>query len=126
MLHKKLEYYGLILVLLSSFIQFFILNKSQELTNGAVAYKIETKLDVMYSVIRSNYQSLNTNSKENYWVNPDELNGYKYAEMNQSMEKTKSQTEWFGNIVALLFLFGSLLMVLGKKVELINYNKSLK
>lgn len=116
---KKFEMWGLILVLLSSFIQFFILSKSQDITNSAVIYKLETKLDHIFMASRSNFQSLQSEpSSTMVWVNPNAFNSYRYAEQNDSMEKTKSQTEWFGYLVAGLFILGSGLIILAKKMEI--------
>ena len=116
---KKLEFWGLILVLLSSFVQFFILSKSQDITNGAIIYKIETKLDKIFMASKSNFQVLHLEPDERtMWVNPTTFNSYKYAEQNENMSRTKSQTEWFGNVVALFFVLGSFLIIWAKKLEI--------
>ncbi|WP_417761394.1 hypothetical protein [Shewanella sp.] len=116
---KKLEMWGLVLILLSSFVQFFILSKSQNLTNGAVIYKLETKLDRIFMASRSNFQTLQPEPlKTMVKVNPEAFDSYEYAEQNKSMAETKMQTELFGDVVTVLFLIGSGLIILAKKMEI--------
>ncbi|MDH1470236.1 hypothetical protein [Shewanella sp. GD03713] len=115
---KKMELWGLILILLSSFTQLFILNKSQDLTNNAVVWKIENKMDVIFSVLTSNHDILNFGVPENPKTAGELFTNYKYAEMNKSMETTQNQTKFIGLFVSVLFVLGSFLLVLAKYIEL--------
>ncbi len=116
---KKIEMWGLILVLLSSFVQFFILTKSQDITSGAVNLKLETKLDLIFLASRSNFQTLQPEPSNAYIkVNPEIFNNYRYVGQDSRMETTKTQTEWFRYIVGALFLIGSGLIIVAKKMEI--------
>ena len=119
MLHKKLEIYGLILVLSSSFIQFFLLNKSQDTAKNAVIYKLEKKIDLIYSAARSNYEVLTPDKSLPIFVfNKKAFNTYEYAGDNGYLENTTYYTDLFGKVVAILFILGSTLIVFGKYAEI--------
>ncbi|CAH1557923.1 hypothetical protein [Vibrio rotiferianus] len=117
---KEYEFWGLILVLLSSFVQFFVLNESQDLTDSAVTYKLEKKLDDIFRASRSNFQALHPDEPQTLvWVNPDVFDEYEYAQDNNRLEHTKAQTDWLGKVVGVLFLIGSGLIIWAKRLELV-------
>jgi hypothetical protein len=115
-----MEIYGLILILFSSFTQLFLLNKSQSITSNAVVWKIESNMDVMYSMLKSNHDVLNFGPPKNPQTAGEVFTRYKYAEMNNNMQKTQNQTKYIGIFVAILFVAGSLLIIFAKSIELIN------
>ena len=51
--HKKMEITGITIVLLSTFIQLFILPKTQSITDNATRHKIENKLDIIYRITQN-------------------------------------------------------------------------
>ena len=119
MLSKKLEFWGLSLILASSFIHVFLLTPSRELTDEAVRWKLERKIDLIYSATRSNYQKLHPDVLGSvYTFDPKMLNNYTYANQNKEFGVTKGQTTLFGWIVAGFFLIGSGLVLSGKYLEI--------
>jgi len=114
---KIFEFWGILLILASSFIQIFLLSPSQDLTNEAVIWKIEEKLDLIFMAATLNYHKLHP--EENHsWNNPDQLDTYKYVEMNKDLQTTKKQTTTLQWVVGSIFLIGSLLLLIGKFMEI--------
>ena len=115
---KKIEIIGLTLILISFFIQTFVFLPSKNITDDSIRYKIETKLDTIYSITRANYQKLNPNIKEPiFWVNPKEISNDAYAGQDDSLEDTLAQTKWLNSIVAFVFIIGSILLIIAKRIE---------
>lgn len=114
---KKTEFWGLALILASSFLQLFLLLPSQSVTTDAVIYKIETKLDLIFAASRSNTRALYP--KESITIdNPEQLKNYLFAEQNDHLNSTKSDTTLAQYGVALCFFAGSGLILLGKHQEI--------
>ena len=106
---EMMELAGRILILLSVFIKFFVLTPSRDITNDAVRYKIENKIDIVYSIVRDNYQKLHPEVKEPYFkANPELFGNYKYAEQDSEFMSTAKQTRAFHILVEIIFILGSL------------------
>lgn len=115
---KMMELAGLFLILLSFFIQVFILTPSQNITNDAVRYKIEQKIDILYNIVRDNYQKLHPEVKEPYFIaNPKSFDNFKYAEQDSEIMHTAKQTKSFHILVAIIFIIGSLALICAKCFE---------
>ena len=121
---KTLEITGLFLVLLAFFVQSFILVPMEDLLNESEQYVTEEKIDIIYSIVRHNYSKL---SKEkiggHWWSNPKYHDEYKYAGDKKSTKSINSQTKTARYVFAFIFIIGSVLMLIGKVIEL-NYLKS--
>ena len=114
----QLEILGLLFVLVSFFFQSFFFEQLSSLQNEAVQYKLERKIDMIFSIVKDNYSELNPNEKgAQFWSNPDSHNQYKYAEDNKLLENVKNQTNWAKVILSSLFAFGSILIITGKYLE---------
>jgi hypothetical protein len=118
---KKLEYYGLIFILASTFFQLFLLTPSKDNADSSVIFKLEEKVDVIYQMSKANFQKLYY-ERTNHAYNPELDNKlfYKYAEMNENQNHVKGQSNLIGIVVGLLFLFGSVLMCCAKRLEYIS------
>lgn len=115
---KMLELVALILILSSFFIQVFVLNPSQIITTDAVRYKIEQKIDIVYSIVRDNYQKLHPAGKEPHFIaNPKSFDDFKYAEQDSEIIHTDKQTKFFNILVAIIFIIGSLCLIIAKYCE---------
>ncbi|MBU1657730.1 hypothetical protein KKG72_01585 [bacterium] len=125
---KRLELTGLILILISSFSQLFLLNLSSTITNNSIRYKIEKKIDMIYNASISNYQKLHPEVTEvNIWTNPISFREYTKAEDDTSFKMTSNQTEIISYIVGIFFIIGSGLLLLAKyrELKLINGTKEI-
>ncbi|MGF1800147.1 hypothetical protein L4D11_05625 [Vibrio gigantis] len=114
---KRLELIGLLLVLVSSFFQLFGTEQTSSHLQSAVTFKVEEKLDVIYQLVKANYQKVHHEPTKirDSWL--DSKLNYKYAEMNQQLEKVESQDKFTKNLYGALFLLGSLLILRGKWIE---------
>ena len=116
---KKLELWGMGFILVSSFIQIFLLIPSQTITAGAIQYKLEEKIDHVYSITRSSYQKLHPEVTEPIFDSDQKsFSNYEYAEQNKDIESTQWQTNTLNNIVGCLFILGSLMLLIGKHLEI--------
>ena len=114
---KRSEFWGLAFILASSFFQLFLLYPSQSGTNDAVRWKLEEKIDLVFAASRSNFRKLHPEINVTC-DNPEQLNNYKYAEMNQELKTTQNQTSFFQWVVGGFFLVGSSLILIGKHMEI--------
>jgi len=115
---KRFEMAGLSLVLFSFFVQAFVLNPLRSLADDALRYRIEAKMDTLYSIERANYEKLHDGVKESYfWANPDSFGNYKYAEQVGDIMRVSSQTKYASIVVALMFIIGSGCIITGKYSE---------
>ncbi len=119
---KRIEFWGIGLILVSSFIQIFLLYPSQSLTDDAIRWKLEEKIDLVFTASRSNFKKLHPEINTT-WDNPEQLNNYKHVEMNEELETTQNQTAFIKWVVGFLFVIGSSLLLLGKHLEIIQASK---
>ena len=113
----KLEIIGLILILLSSFTQLFLLKISSDITNNSIRWKIERNMDTIYSATIANYQVLHPKSGVHIWTNSDVFKNYIKPQDDTGFDMTSKQTTFFNYLVACLFILGSILMVFAKYKE---------
>lgn len=115
----RLELIGLSLILLSFFLRAFFYAELNSLTNDTVQYKLEKKIDIIYSIVRDNYSELHPDRKgAGFYSSPKYHDNYKYAENNKSINKVKNQTNWVKIVLSILFVIGSTLIIWGKGIEL--------
>lgn len=114
---KRLELVGLFLVLVSSFFQLFGVEQTNSHFQSAVTFKVEEKLDVIYQLVKANYQKVHhaPNEVKDSWL--DNKLHYNYAEMNQQLETVEKQDEFAKKLYGVLFVLGSLLICRGKWIE---------
>lgn len=105
-------------MLVAFFFQTFFYEQLSSLSTGAVQYKLERKIDFIYSIVKDNYSESNQKEKgAHFWSNPKTHSQYPYAEDNESIENVKTQTSWAKAILASIFALGSLLIIIGKYIE---------
>ena len=115
---KLFELIGLIIILSSFFMQTFILLPSQTTTTGSIRYKIEKKIDTIYNIIRSNFQKLNPDIKEPFFLaNPKLFSDYDYADQDTEIVGTYRQTNVLKYLVAIFFIVGSFFMITAKYLD---------
>jgi hypothetical protein len=118
---KKMELYGLIFILASTFFQLFISSPARDYADSSVVFKLEEKMDVIYQLSKANFQKLYYKVADSSY-NPelDSKLFYKYAEMNKNQQHVKGQSNFIGIIVGLVFLFGSALICYAKHLEYLS------
>jgi len=124
-LAKYLEVFGLICILTSSFIQLFLLNILEEISQETIQYKIENKLDIIYAINISNYKKLHPDNKnvKTYHFPNDFERSYIYAENNKNSTRVSKQTNWTKKVIGFIFILGSILIIIGKLIEIKTITK---
>jgi len=112
------ELLGLIFILLSFFLQVFLADSSQELTNNGIRYKIEQKIDIIYNMTRDNYQKLHPEiEKPHFMANPAAFDLYQYATEDNLIKFPKAQTKSFNFVAITFFIIGSICLIIAKMYE---------
>ena len=118
-LAKYFEIFGLTMVLVSSFVQVFLLNSLEEISQESVQFRMENKLDILYGISISNFQKLHPEDRSvrtHHFPDFFERN-YKYAEDKSDIERVSKQTSFTKYAIGFIFVIGSFLMLFGKIIE---------
>lgn len=115
---KKLEFWGYLLILLSTLIQIFFLPAIKSAYEDSKRYKLERKIDILYSISTHNFTKLNSNIKQPLFnSDPNYFTTYEYAEDKYEMKTTDTIFSILTFIFAVCFLTGSVLLVKKRHLE---------
>lgn len=114
--YKKLEGYGLILILFSFGWQMLETDLSNLSTDGD-KYQIHEKIDKIYMITADLYSQSDLNKSGTYTSAnfSDIVGNWKYWEtLNKEKETVSWQLKWTINIRSLIFIIGSVMLILPK------------
>ncbi|OYX84387.1 MAG: hypothetical protein B7Y83_08370 [Flavobacteriales bacterium 32-34-25] len=115
---NKLEGIGLLLILLSFFLQLFQ-NDLQSSLNDTQYYQLHDKLDTLWRIIQNDYSQNHPESGVSGTINFEEYsNNWKiYSEEIKELKTWEKSIIFFSKINIILFVIGSVFLIIPKFIE---------
>jgi len=115
---NKLEGIGLLLILLSFFLQLFQ-NDLQSSLNDTQYYQLHDKLDTLWRIIQNDYSQNHPEAGVSGTINFEEYsNNWKiYSEEIKELKTWEQSIIFFSKINIILFIIGSVFLIIPKFIE---------
>jgi hypothetical protein len=113
----KCELWGMSIILIAATFQLFLLDAVVEGVVDGSFYRVEEKLDSIWALLADLYTQSGANRSEATSLANFPVLLKNWKEWNEGMEHIKSQRETFSYVAAGVFVFGSVLTILGKYLD---------
>jgi hypothetical protein len=115
---NKLEGIGLLLVLISFFLQLFQ-NELQSSLNESQYYQLHNKLDTIWRIIQNDYSQNHPEAGVSGTINFEAYskNWKIYSEQIKELKPWEESISLFSKLNIVLFIFGSIILIIPKFIE---------
>lgn len=115
---NKLEGIGLLLILISFFLQ-LVQNDLQSALNKSQYYHLHNKLDTIWQIIQNDYSQNHPEARVSGTINFETYskNWKIYSEQIKELKSLEDSNNIFSKLNIIIFVFGSVLLIIPKFIE---------